>query len=164
MFAGVARFVCRPTAMVSTDFVNRVALIETTSYGQPNLQIPADPLKMPFANGTFLEKICGNDTKLAAMVKNHISNAPCKVTKCRGISLEDMLLRDHNIHIDDFSTLSVVNRRILLLDSLKRHNADIPCKMVRQNVINNLTPKRREELLVERGRELLLRLHNKHSK
>eukprot|EP00658_Telonema_sp_P-2_P061040 TRINITY_DN497_c0_g1_i7.p1 TRINITY_DN497_c0_g1~~TRINITY_DN497_c0_g1_i7.p1 ORF type:complete len:165 (+),score=38.65 TRINITY_DN497_c0_g1_i7:194-688(+) len=164
MFAGVTRYVCKPnvTVAAAAPLVTYMLQQHASSAKQvASTQQAKDTLsKYERPNPTtFLLQVCGNDSRLNGMVTNYLRAAPCVRTATAGIDLETMLLQDHQMSLNFFLKLSVVNRKIILLDSLKRHNADVPVHAASSGA--GLTPERRNEMLVNRGRQLLLDLIKK---
>jgi hypothetical protein len=163
MFAGVTRYVCKPNVTVAAAAPLVTFMLQQQASAAKQVvstQQAKDTLsKYERPNpATFLLQVCGNDARLNGMVANYLRAAPCTRTATAGIDLETLLLQDHQMSLAFFLKLSVVNRKIILLDSLKRHNADVP---VAQAAGSALTPERRNEMLVNRGRQLLLDLIKK---
>lgn len=168
MFAGVTRYVCKPN--VNTVVASAAPLVslmlqhhaQAAKQALPQTHMNKDTLcRLESPNpSTFLLQVCGNDARLNSMVGNYLRAAPCHRTATSGIDLETMLLQDHKMSLEFFLKLSVVNRKILLLDSLKRHNADVPPTVPTASNAG-LNPERRNEMLVNRGRQLLLDLMKK---
>ena len=166
MFAGVARYVCRPQVVVSLEAEVAAAVASRMCAPAAAAKVAISPDALPPAASALpraLEAICGRDAKLQRMLQRHLDASPCMLTKGRGIDLDTMLRRDHAMPLSDFLTLSTVNRKILLLDSLKRHDADTDAVGAATTTEGSsaLSGARRHGLILERGRSILLDLHGK---
>eukprot|EP00744_Colponema_vietnamica_P001097 GILI01001857.1.p1 GENE.GILI01001857.1~~GILI01001857.1.p1 ORF type:complete len:157 (-),score=19.42 GILI01001857.1:218-688(-) len=155
MFSGVARYVCRPHVEIVLRLETQTPFRPSTALTTPTTrQIP-----------TTMASICGNDSKLERLITRHLNTTICALTGFKGVDLDTVLRRDHNMPLNDFLTLSTVNRKILLLDSLKRYNADVEALAETEDTAaGSLTASVRHDLILQRGRDLLLELQRNAKK